>query len=190
MISVVSAKIQAFFLLASYFFPIFNSPLRKWKAPYFIILRTSYKSAVKWSQAESSGVKWSHGVTESAVSPLRLDQFDHIRSLDLTGVSNASFLQVINRLIQSMPQLALTLYKIKDGNTDFPAERIENFIRLILTLQNIRHVSLYEPNVLFGLESAVPTIENICLESITIREMQKLKTYRPNLRFFSVKQIK
>ena len=47
-------KNSGVFLLASYFFLIFNSPVRKWKASYFIILRTSYKSGVKWSQVESA----------------------------------------------------------------------------------------------------------------------------------------
>jgi hypothetical protein len=119
----------------------------------------------------------------------RLNQFDHLRSLDLTGIPNESFSRSIDRLVQSMPQLALTLYKIKDENAVFSDERTEHFIRFILTLQNVRQISLHKAHVILALESAVPTIEYICLESITITEMRKLKTYRPNLRFLTIKKI-
>lgn len=116
--------------------------------------------------------------------------FDHLRSLDLTGVPNECFSQTIDCLVKMMPQLALTLSQIKDKNIDFSDGRTRDFIRFVLTLQNLRQVSFRKPNAILALESAVPTIEYIYCESITFTEMCKLKEYRPSLRFLSVKQIK
>jgi hypothetical protein len=44
----------------------------------------------------------------------RFDQFDHLRSLDLSGISDEAYLRILNRLRQAIPQLLLNLYMIKD----------------------------------------------------------------------------
>lgn len=117
-------------------------------------------------------------------------QLDHLRSLNLTGVPNECFSLTIDCLVEMMPQLTLTLFRIRDEQIVSSDRRTRDFIRFALTLQNLREVAFYQPNTILALESAVPTIEHIHLESITFTEMCKLNEYRPNLRFLSVKHIK
>ena len=88
-----------------------------------------------------------------------LNEFDHLRSLDLTGVSNECFSRLIDHLVKTTPQLALTLFHIKDQNIEFPDQRIQDWIRFILILHNLRQISLYHPTLILALESAIPTIE-------------------------------
>lgn len=119
-----------------------------------------------------------------------LNRFNHLGSLDLTDISDRCFSQLIDYLSETMSQLSLTLRHITDKNIRFSDERIEHFIRFVLCLKSLRQISLYQPSAILALQSAIPTIEHIYLESITFPELCKVKEYRPNLRYLSVKQLK
>ncbi|CAF1227573.1 unnamed protein product [Adineta steineri] len=110
----------------------------------------------------------------------RLDQFNRIRSLDLYGIPEESFSQVIDRLISLIPQLALTLYRIIDLNFPFD-ERIEHYTRFIRTLQNLREISFCTPCVLLKLMPIVFTIQHVNLIRCTINQWRDIKAYLPNL---------
>ncbi|CAF1622676.1 unnamed protein product [Adineta ricciae] len=120
----------------------------------------------------------------------QLHTFDHLRSLDLSGITNTSFSQVIDHLIESMPQLAITLLKIRDHHPHVNKERVEHSIRFLTTLQNIRQISLQKPDILLALMSTVPTIGCVSLESCTIKDVRKIKEYLPNLRSFTVQNVR
>ena len=117
------------------------------------------------------------------------EKFNHLRSLDFTGIPDKMFSRLVDHLVISMPELKWTLHKIEDKCVEYSSLRTMDFTRLMLWLQQVRQISMYKPTALLALEKAVPTIERVSIETCTTVQMQALCEYRPNLRSVNVTEI-
>ena len=115
--------------------------------------------------------------------------FNHLRSLDFTGVPDHVFSRLVDHLVGSMPQLKWTLHNMKDKCVEYSSLRTMDFTRLMLWLEHVRLIAMYKLDALLALEKAVPTIECVFVETCTTVQMQALHEYRPNLRSLNVTEI-